>query len=1282
MVIDQSLRPPLDYCREPEQPDHSTCVHATLHYDEAFHEDDRVRKLEYSDSFSIPLPEISYGIWKELNSRIENRTQDQEAKFFVQWGMSKYNVMEVNTIRVLAKEFQRLKGEVAEEKHFLENGKNHPVPLGIVNLDEADDDILSVTQKVLYNNLHLKENTPLSTIERTMADYTVLDHEQLFNFSHFNRQFTEDELHCVLEVLNNQEGGKDVFLVYTPELKDETICEEYALNKGVHSAEVIHVIVNINLSKRRVNLTEKNGHWAYCAIPNDRDIIYGDPLGKSPPTNLMEVLNPVYRAKYRKDIVKNRVKINNISKNANFPLQTCSTICGLVSAMICISSFSSDFYQEIIFGKKENKQLEFVKNPSTYCEQIRMRFIKVVNSKKHCVEFFYPPQIQFACKQVNLERKTKMSAPNVWQSLISKTRTTSISRRKADVSASSNISNDASSRPPIGEPSTCSSSVSDVSGSSPIHSKGQSSVGTPRASTPEPHCTTAGEEVEHHNVNNFVKSNFIGLRSFKSGLGFPDNDGHRWTFFCGKKKSKGPQKYKCLYEECTALKHLFKTKVELKKKRLRGDKKYPINVNYIAQHSCTDKPKGENILLSSYWTNMKGKKIEESTPELVEGHEIDTNEDENIATEPVSNEANSADSPVSLTEQHFAEVAEGEHGINLIDVGHGDKSSEEEHDDNKKSKDLSFSDEIAGWTEFDFSNTEELSFTNSTNQVEESHVEMDKEHGDNTAEEQNNVPETEQDSNDNSFGNEIDTSAIVELPVTEEPSNVNSTNRVAEECLQTEQTQMDKSVSRSKESFPCYVCSFVLTSLEEFLEHTTTSHGKVCIVCSYGTTTDELLEEHKVEKSHFKCPQCDYKINCVDLLKKHREDKHGHIDHSDTVNDVPGSTLKRIDIEDTQSDKIKEKMRISPTIREASSIDISTPDDLHDNCLANELDTNNSNSSSGSAMDTGELRNFQGTITPDKNDDRNNGSDDEMTTSIESQTDDDIEDEGPIVRTKLIENLKVDTDENEGNIAFIINNVQSEKKPKTERNKFNWGNSQSQRGKTTFYQCSGYFNCEKCQIKAKQMANCTTCETPLTHKKCAAKKYVYFCKSNCVREAFKDCCEIEPARTKLVLLYIDEHSCAPVNLIEDVSSNSKFKEVKTKEDILENIKTHVENGDEHFSIENVDRVPNDVDGNSYYLLENPKNLDLKDLIRDGRKWKTYVQTSNRTFSNILGESNSKKIRKYSCSNQYFCFNEECPFKKRFELVNQVLICVITFIHKIFCSAWSKHIFKTSPTNNL
>ena len=153
------------------------------------------------------------------------------------------------------------------------------------------------------------------------------------------------------------------------------------------------------------------------------------------------------------------------------------------------------------------------------------------------------------------------------------------------------------------------------------------------------------------------------------------------------------------------------------------------------------------------------------------------------------------------------------------------------------------------------------------------------------------------------------------------------------------------------------------------------------------------------------------------------------------MNDVPGSTLKRIDIEDDQSDERKKKMRISPTIREASSIDISTPDDLYDNCLANDLDTNDSNKSRGSAIDTGELGNVQGTITPEKNEESNNGSDNEITTSSKSQTDEDIEDEGPIVRTKLIENLKVDTDENEGNIAFIINNIQSEKKPKTERNK-------------------------------------------------------------------------------------------------------------------------------------------------------------------------------------------------------------------------------------------------------
>ena len=62
---------------------------------------------------------------------------------------------------------------------------------------------------------------------------------------------------------------------------------------------------------------------------------------------------------------------------------------------------------------------------------------------------------------------------------------------------------------------------------------------------------------------------------------------------------------------------------------------------------------------------------------------------------------------------------------------------------------------------------------------------------------------------------------------------------------------------------------------------------------------------------------------------------------------------------------------------------------------------------------------------------------------------------------------------------------------------------------------------------------------------------------------------------------------------------------------------------------------------------------MKQMIRDGRKWQKFTQTSSQSFSKVFGEVTAKKIRKYRCSNQFFCFNQKCPFKKRFELVNQV-----------------------------
>ena len=345
-IIDHRLARPEEYCREVN---HDNCIHARIEYDSSFHTEDRLRSLEYSDSFSIPTPSVSYAIWKMLNEKIENRRKNEEARFYVRWSdHQKYNVVEINTMNKLGHEMDLLKNDVEKEKQFF-SSEDDSVPAGIQLLDEKDEDILAVSQQTLFKELYLNQHIPLSAIDRTMNDYQQLDNEQLYNFTSTDRQFFEDKIHLVLEILNNQEDGKDKFIVITPDLSDKQKCEEYATNKGVKSAENVHIVVNINLSKGRINVTEKNGHWAYILI-NDKEIVYGDPLGgRNLPTNLIEVLNPIYRAMYGRNIVRKSMNIGNSSYNENFPTQNCSIICGLIAAMICVCSFNGLLFKEIMF---------------------------------------------------------------------------------------------------------------------------------------------------------------------------------------------------------------------------------------------------------------------------------------------------------------------------------------------------------------------------------------------------------------------------------------------------------------------------------------------------------------------------------------------------------------------------------------------------------------------------------------------------------------------------------------------------------------------------------------------------------------------------------------------------------------------------------------------------------------------------------------------------------------------------------------------------------------------
>ena len=392
---------------------------------------------------------------------------------------------------------------------------------------------------------------------------------------HTERQFFEDEIHCVLEILNTQTDGRDAFIVMTPELANKKNCEEYALNKGVDSDCNVHVIVN--LSRGRINLTEKDGHWVYISIKSEKEIVYGDPLGgRRLPSNLLDVLNPIYRAKFGVDIDGKNVEIKNCSNNPNFPTQTDSTMCGLIAVMICICSFNSSLYKEIMNGRKLNTQLKFTKNPSKFYRQIRMRMVKIVGSKKYCVEFFFPENVVFLEHSEDIERRTmrksKVSAHKAWESLMSKAR-----------------AKPASKRPTASEPP---SSIT----SSPDKHSSCNSKDSLEELRPNAQVNSEVEEQPRGGLK-LVAGNFIGLRSFVSGVGYPDNDGHRWQ--CGK-KTKGAIKYICCYDRCTAMKNIFKTRTELKQRRDKRDTSRLINVNYLTSHSCNQDPKEENILSVSF----------------------------------------------------------------------------------------------------------------------------------------------------------------------------------------------------------------------------------------------------------------------------------------------------------------------------------------------------------------------------------------------------------------------------------------------------------------------------------------------------------------------------------------------------------------------------------------------------------------------------------------------------------------------------------------------------------
>ena len=87
--------------------------------------------------------------------------------FYAGWGDKKYNVVEINTLKGLGLELLQLKVDVKKETQFFGRAEEDLVPEGMLVLDDRDEDIHEVIKQVFHKELLLKQDMPLSTIDRT-----------------------------------------------------------------------------------------------------------------------------------------------------------------------------------------------------------------------------------------------------------------------------------------------------------------------------------------------------------------------------------------------------------------------------------------------------------------------------------------------------------------------------------------------------------------------------------------------------------------------------------------------------------------------------------------------------------------------------------------------------------------------------------------------------------------------------------------------------------------------------------------------------------------------------------------------------------------------------------------------------------------------------------------------------------------------------------------------------------------------------------------------------------
>ena len=228
-------------------------------------------------------------------------------------------------------------------------------------------------------------------------------------------------------------------------------------------------------------------------------------------------------------------------------------------------------------------------------------------------------------------------------------------------------------------------------------------------------------------------------------------------------------------------------------------------------------------------------------------------------------------------------------------------------------------------------------------------------------------------------------------------------------------------------------------------------------------------------------------------------------------------------------------------------------------------------------------------------------------------------------------------------IAYLIPNTTV--KPRISRKIFQWGPNQPGKKGLSSYKCIGVsFFCPSCKITCPGSFNrCNACLGPIKEKQCGASKYMFVCEGKCNRKIWRNtCCDNQGQ--KLVILYPNAHTC---------DQKSPFHQVSSEEDLLHNLNVFNERESNKFEIIKATKLPSNIDGNKLYLMKLKTDENEEDIIKDGRRYMKSMKTKSSVINEIFGKNMDSRTRLYKCRGTMYCFNNDCPFLRRFDSINQV-----------------------------